>query len=84
MYDQGRNEYVPYVAPNDVTTAGQSTIENTNNIVEAIKNTPEQPKKRTEAVIGAKPQLKPEGVALVLKAEQVQTHVSPFFLSYAF
>lgn len=79
VYDQGRNEYVPYVAPNEVTTAGQSAIENTNSIVETIKNTPEIPKKRTAAVIGAKPQLKPEGVALVLKAEQVQTQILPFF-----
>eukprot|EP00210_Caulerpa_lentillifera_P006473 g6185.t1 len=69
VFDQGRNEYVPYVAP-EITTAGQSAIESTNYAMEAIKNAEEKPKKRTGAIIGAKPQLKPESVALVLKAEQ--------------
>lgn len=71
MYDPTKNEYVPYTATEQITTAGQAAIESTNAAVEAVKAAASKPVKRTVAVIGAKPQLNPDNIAANAKAEQV-------------
>jgi len=60
MYDETRNEYIPYKVPDETV----SEIESANAAVMAAKALASKPAKRSAVVIGAKPQLNEYGLAI--------------------